>query len=192
MLFQVFYMYSITTKNKYLPGDVPSLHVMSSRSLLLAPRFSSSLSPPPPPPLMCFHVLTPLLPPGCLSGCSWKATVGPRAGRAAWWSTEQTSAPRTWTTTTACASAPSCSLEVRGAAGVITHPWPNRRHVPPKCFTTSSWLTAETDSWLDVYNRASTPPPPPWIATTQSLAPDNLLASRWQRSYPGYLGFISL
>lgn len=38
--------------------------------------------------------------------------MGRQAGRAVWWSMEQTSAPKTWTMTTACASAPWCWPEV--------------------------------------------------------------------------------
>lgn len=122
MLFQVLCMYSITTKHKYLSGDVFLYPVMSSSLSSFTPPltslfffskrvFMSWLPSLPLPP--CLPVS--LSPVWCLSGYSWKATVGRQADRAVWWYTEPTSAPRTWTMTTASASAPSCLLGVSAA-----------------------------------------------------------------------------
>ena len=55
MLFQVFYMYSITTKNKYLSGDI-SCNVLCLLAVFIAHTAHSTVLCSPP---MCFHVLTP-------------------------------------------------------------------------------------------------------------------------------------
>lgn len=103
-------------KNKYLSRDVLVHRVMSSCCLYCLYQSLHRPLPPFLPQLMCFHVLTPLSPPlWCLSDCSWKATAGLQADRAVWSSTEQTSVPRTWTMTTACANVPSCWLVVSTA-----------------------------------------------------------------------------
>ena len=52
------------------------------------------------------------------SGCFLRATVGQLEDRAAWWSTEPTSAPRTRTMITASASVPICWLGVRTTPGM--------------------------------------------------------------------------
>lgn len=98
MLFQVFYLYSITTKVYSSPETAG-----------LAPCYVFLLS-------LLLIPFTPLPPPlWCVSGCSWKATVELQADRAVWSSMAPTSVPRTWTTTTACANVPSCWLVVSAA-----------------------------------------------------------------------------
>lgn len=121
MLFQVLCMYSITTKHKYLSGDVFLYPVMSSSLSSFTPPLTSLFfflnvfSCPDSPLSLSLSLPVSLSPVWCLSGYSWKATVGRQADRAVWWYTEPTSAPRTWTMTTASASAPSCSLGVSAA-----------------------------------------------------------------------------
>lgn len=63
MLFQVFYLYSITTKNKYLSGDISCSMLCLLAVFIAYTAHSTIVLSPPFLLLMCFHVLTPSSPP---------------------------------------------------------------------------------------------------------------------------------